>query len=574
MVAILSGLLGRDVAPDEPLMDAGLDSLSGVELKQQLESEFGVELPETVVFDYPTAAALSTFILERNREGGEGDGDESDALASSDSEAFADRPRRSRRRRRRERRSSRGAEEAAAATLGRVLAIIGGLLGRDVAPDEPLMDAGLDSLSGVELKQQMESEFAVELPETVVFDYPTPAALASFVAERRAGAGGGDEEYASSEARSSSSDASEAYRAPTRRRRRRRQRRRASEDGSEGAKASAASIQTRVVAILGDLLGRAVEPDEPLMDAGLDSLSASSSNSSSSPSSAWNYRRRWCLITRRRRRCRRSSRTRAAPGGDDECDEDSYSSSDAYSSSYASDAVVSANRRRHLTTRRAAAAARPAVVVSGASFDLPTVPGVGRVSSAFAVGDVIAHVPRERWDMHRFWDEYLDAEAGSGVVPPHGGFVASPEAFDATLFAASRAEACVMDAQHRSLLEGVLHARACTSLATRGADDVDGGSKCGVYVGISGTDFLVDHVKPAATELNAFILPGNVLSVAAGRVSFVFGFRGPSLAVDTACSSSIVSTHAATEAIASGGRRRRRVVRRRRRHERPRLGAL
>ena len=47
------------------------------------------------------------------------------------------------------------------------------------------MDAGLDSLSGVELKQQMESEFAVELPETVVFDYPTPASLASFVAERR-----------------------------------------------------------------------------------------------------------------------------------------------------------------------------------------------------------------------------------------------------------------------------------------------------------------------------------------------------------------------------------------------------
>ena len=35
-------------------MDAGLDSLSGVELKSQLETEFGVELPETVVFDYPT----------------------------------------------------------------------------------------------------------------------------------------------------------------------------------------------------------------------------------------------------------------------------------------------------------------------------------------------------------------------------------------------------------------------------------------------------------------------------------------------------------------------------------------
>jgi hypothetical protein len=32
-------------------MDAGLDSLSGAELKSQMETEFGVELPETVVFD-------------------------------------------------------------------------------------------------------------------------------------------------------------------------------------------------------------------------------------------------------------------------------------------------------------------------------------------------------------------------------------------------------------------------------------------------------------------------------------------------------------------------------------------
>jgi hypothetical protein len=56
---------------------------------------------------------------------------------------------------------------------------------------------------------------------------------------------------------------------------------------------------------------------------------------------------------------------------------------------------------------------------------------------------------------------------------------------------------------------------------------------CGVYVGISACDYLLDHVKPMATELNAFILPGNVLSVAAGRLSFIFGLKGPSMAVDT-----------------------------------------
>ena len=112
-------------------------------------------------------------------------------------------------------------------------------------------------------------------------------------------------------------------------------------------------------------------------------------------------------------------------------------------------------------------------------------------------------------------------------------------------------EAQVMDGQHRSLLEGMLHARSSSALATRVAD-AEGVGCCGVYVGISGTDFLIDHVKPTATELNAFILPGNVLSVAAGRLSFVFGLKGPSMAVDTACSSSIVSTHTAMTAIASG----------------------
>ena len=48
-------------------------------------------------------------------------------------------------------------------------------------------------------------------------------------------------------------------------------------------------------------------------------------------------------------------------------------------------------------------------------------------------------------------------------------------------------EAQVMDGQHRSLLEGMLHARSSSTLATRGAG-AEGVGCCGVYVGISGTD--------------------------------------------------------------------------------------
>lgn len=45
---------GTDVAPDEPLMSAGLDSLGAVELRNGVSAKFGVTLPATVAFDHPT----------------------------------------------------------------------------------------------------------------------------------------------------------------------------------------------------------------------------------------------------------------------------------------------------------------------------------------------------------------------------------------------------------------------------------------------------------------------------------------------------------------------------------------
>jgi acyl carrier protein len=58
VLAILKGLaaeaLGAEVAVDTPLMSAGLDSLGAVELKNGVSARFGVTLPATVAFDYPT----------------------------------------------------------------------------------------------------------------------------------------------------------------------------------------------------------------------------------------------------------------------------------------------------------------------------------------------------------------------------------------------------------------------------------------------------------------------------------------------------------------------------------------
>ena len=55
-------LVGQEVDPEEPLMAAGLDSLAAMELQNMISASMGVELPSTLVFDYPSVRAMSGFI--------------------------------------------------------------------------------------------------------------------------------------------------------------------------------------------------------------------------------------------------------------------------------------------------------------------------------------------------------------------------------------------------------------------------------------------------------------------------------------------------------------------------------
>ena len=62
VASIVASVLGSQVAPSQPLMEAGLDSLGAVELRNALSAAFAVQLPPTVTLDYPSIAALAAYI--------------------------------------------------------------------------------------------------------------------------------------------------------------------------------------------------------------------------------------------------------------------------------------------------------------------------------------------------------------------------------------------------------------------------------------------------------------------------------------------------------------------------------
>lgn len=62
-----------------------------------------------------------------------------------------------------------------------------GLDAAEIYRDKPFAEFGVDSLTAVELSHELEKEFGVPLPPIVAWNYPTPAALARYLAEQSCG---------------------------------------------------------------------------------------------------------------------------------------------------------------------------------------------------------------------------------------------------------------------------------------------------------------------------------------------------------------------------------------------------
>lgn len=161
---------------DVELWQSGLNSTLAVSAAAQIQSAVGVELPATLLFDYPTVLGLSVYITDAVRRGEtrstprEARGDRTARRArASVSSAVEAMPRTAR--------PAPAADAVAEAVRAAVLNVLQVEAGAELSAESSLWDHGLSSASAVSIAGALESALGQEMPATLVFDYGTVGEL-------------------------------------------------------------------------------------------------------------------------------------------------------------------------------------------------------------------------------------------------------------------------------------------------------------------------------------------------------------------------------------------------------------
>ena len=156
--------------------------------------------------------------------------------------------------------------------------------------------------------------------------------------------------------------------------------------------------------------------------------------------------------------------------------------------------------------------------------------------------DAVGEAPVERFP---FESIEVDASDPSARAARWGAFLKEDVGlFEASFFGISPREAEKLDPQQRLLLEVAWEA---LERAGQVPERLFGG-RIGVFVGMTTNDYAA--LNTAAPDMgDLYTVTGNGHCFSAGRLSYTFGFQGPSVAVDTACSSSLVAVHLACQSL-------------------------
>ncbi|MEZ5320109.1 MAG: polyketide synthase, partial [Vicinamibacterales bacterium] len=193
-------------------------------------------------------------------------------------------------------------------------------------------------------------------------------------------------------------------------------------------------------------------------------------------------------------------------------------------------------------------ATREPIAIVGLGCRLPGADSVEAFWSLLVSGgQAIGEIPRDRFDVDALFDA-TPATPGH-IMSRWGGFLDGLDRFDAGFFGIAPREADRLDPQQRLLLEAGWHALEDAGHVRRADPALD--ARTGVFVGLWLSEYEARLFRdPGAIDFHMTLGSGRYS--ASGRLSYAFGFEGPSLTIDTACSSSLVAVHLACRSLWSG----------------------
>ena len=189
------------------------------------------------------------------------------------------------------------------------------------------------------------------------------------------------------------------------------------------------------------------------------------------------------------------------------------------------------------------------IAIIGYAFDFPSgIDSKEKLWEMLRYGkDKIEEIPQDRWDWKKNYDPDPDAIGKSYSY--HGAFLDHINKFDPTAFRITPLESKNIDPQQRLTLKTAWRAMENSFLNIEQLKH----SNTGVFMGATMDDYLQLQAGVSQGEnINQYTHFGGVLNNISGRVSYVYGFRGPSETIDTACSSSMTAISTAIKSINAG----------------------
>ncbi|WP_322752893.1 type I polyketide synthase [Frankia sp. Cas3] len=185
------------------------------------------------------------------------------------------------------------------------------------------------------------------------------------------------------------------------------------------------------------------------------------------------------------------------------------------------------------------------VAIIGVGCRLPGAHGTDEFWRVLRTGsDTVTQIPADR-----AFGALYDPRPGTPgrIASRAGGFLTDIDAFDADFFDVSPREAARMDPQQRLLLETSWEAFEDAG-QTRGSLT---GSRTSVFLAYLSTQYSELLREAGICDMHSAI-GAEGRGTAAGRLSYAFDLRGPSMALDATCASSLLAIHLACQSIRSG----------------------